>query len=93
MLNRQVILGEAAWYSIPELEFEVPEKGACATHVHLMHSSSLCAGEAGLFTTIEGLLTQAVEGLSAQQPQRKVLFLYSRIIIWLMTLVLKDCGP
>ena len=26
-LNRQVILGETATYSIPELEFEVPEKG------------------------------------------------------------------
>ena len=29
------------------------------------------AGEAGSFTTIEGLLSQAIDGLSNQQPQRK----------------------
>ena len=26
-MNRQVVLGEGATYAIPELEFEVPEKG------------------------------------------------------------------
>ena len=63
-----MVLGEGATYAIPELEFEVPEKGACLPEARCV---TPVAGEAGSFTTIEGLLSQAIDGLSNQQPQRK----------------------
>jgi ZPR1 zinc finger protein len=55
-LNRQLVKGDKASFSIPELEFEIPS-----------------GTQSGVFTTLEGMISKAVDGLESTQVLRRAM--------------------